>query len=249
VYKPAWLRRYSDKSEKQGYRKIHEFLTVMGIIKRCYSVLISEFYRLIEFEYHDICEDCSEEAAALEQLCCTQRAPACATRAHKLFPIELCIQWKRIDGGAVWVETKEFFSFPAAAAAFSSRRACAAAFKKMASQSESIKFIPGTNFIVDGFRIKGTARGGGKKTAATAADAAGAAAEPKRIYFLTHFHSDHYCGITSRWNHGVIYCSEATANLCKKKFKVSDDFLRPLDGTYVCVLYAVIFSAPFVSAS
>ncbi|VDO10090.1 unnamed protein product [Rodentolepis nana] len=36
-------------------------------------------------------------------------------------------------------------------------------------------------------------------------------------YFLTHFHSDHYIGLTSKFT-GTIYCSEVTAKLLKNKF-------------------------------
>lgn len=55
------------------------------------------------------------------------------------------------------------------------------------------KKIPGTDFVVDGFQYA--------KQSLT------------QNYFLTHFHSDHYGGIDSRWSAGVIYCSIPTANL------------------------------------
>lgn len=47
-------------------------------------------------------------------------------------------------------------------------------------------------------------------------------------YFLTHFHSDHYAGLSSRWKHGLIYCSEETARLVTKRLKVDPAWLRPL---------------------
>ena len=47
-------------------------------------------------------------------------------------------------------------------------------------------------------------------------------------YFLTHFHSDHYAGLSSRWKHGLIYCSEETARLVRKRLKVDPSWLRPL---------------------
>ena len=49
-----------------------------------------------------------------------------------------------------------------------------------------------------------------------------------RGYFLTHFHSDHYGGMTSNWNHGPIYCSLTTANLCRTHLGVDPKWLRPL---------------------
>lgn len=47
-------------------------------------------------------------------------------------------------------------------------------------------------------------------------------------YFLTHFHSDHYAGLSSRWEHGPIYCSEETARLVHKRLKVAREWIRPL---------------------
>jgi hypothetical protein len=39
-------------------------------------------------------------------------------------------------------------------------------------------------------------------------------------YFLTHFHSDHYMGLTKDFACGKIYCTTVTANLVKLKLKV-----------------------------
>lgn len=48
-------------------------------------------------------------------------------------------------------------------------------------------------------------------------------------YFLTHFHSDHYMGLTKDFNCGSIYCSPTTANLVKLKLKVHNQHLIALD--------------------
>lgn len=47
-------------------------------------------------------------------------------------------------------------------------------------------------------------------------------------YFLTHFHSDHYHGLTHAWNHGSIYCSRITANLVANRFNVDDRLIHVL---------------------
>ncbi|KAJ3360895.1 hypothetical protein GGF32_007939 [Allomyces javanicus] len=48
-------------------------------------------------------------------------------------------------------------------------------------------------------------------------------------YFLTHFHSDHYGGLSGTFTHGPIYCSTATAALVRHTFKrVRRDLVREL---------------------
>ncbi|WFD43964.1 DNA cross-link repair protein PSO2/SNM1 [Malassezia psittaci] len=50
-------------------------------------------------------------------------------------------------------------------------------------------------------------------------------------YVLTHFHADHYGGLTGRWDAGPIYCSPATARLVCTKLGVKKEYVHilPMD--------------------
>ncbi|KAL1855564.1 hypothetical protein Plec18167_004097 [Paecilomyces lecythidis] len=48
-------------------------------------------------------------------------------------------------------------------------------------------------------------------------------------YFLSHFHSDHYVGLTSSWRHGPIYCSRVTANLVRQQLRVDPKWIVDLE--------------------
>ncbi|KAL4786221.1 cytochrome P450-domain-containing protein [Aspergillus varians] len=47
-------------------------------------------------------------------------------------------------------------------------------------------------------------------------------------YFLSHFHSDHYMGLSKSWRHGPIYCSRATGNLVRQQLKVDPKWIVDL---------------------
>ena len=78
----------------------------------------------------------------------------------------------------------------------------------MASQVEGVKWVPGTRFLVDGFRFPSAAC---------------------RHYFLTHAHSDHTTGLSPTFSAGVIYCSHVTYRLLVHDMGMPPQVLRPLD--------------------
>ena len=71
------------------------------------------------------------------------------------------------------------------------------------------KIMPGFFIAVDAFRY-GAVKG-------------------QNAYFLSHFHSDHYVGLTSSWKHGPIYCSKVTGNLVRQQLRVDPKWVVDLD--------------------
>lgn len=71
------------------------------------------------------------------------------------------------------------------------------------------KIMPGMFICVDAFRY------GGVKDC--------------RAYFLSHFHSDHYIGLTSTWSHGPIYGSRVTNNLIRQQLRVDPKYVIDLE--------------------
>lgn len=65
------------------------------------------------------------------------------------------------------------------------------------------------NFLVDGFKFKSPAY---------------------KVYFLTHFHADHYNNLTKTFSFGKIYCSQITANLAVEKLGVDPNVFQIVEG-------------------
>ena len=51
---------------------------------------------------------------------------------------------------------------------------------------------------------------------------------PPRTFFLSHYHGDHYSGITDRWDRGVIHCSPITARLLLEIMAVAPRFVKAM---------------------
>ncbi|KAG2219689.1 hypothetical protein INT45_001861, partial [Circinella minor] len=53
-------------------------------------------------------------------------------------------------------------------------------------------------------------------------------------YFLSHYHSDHYHGLSSSWKHGTIYCSKITANFLRQELDINKKYIvaLPMDQDY-----------------
>jgi DNA cross-link repair 1A protein len=71
------------------------------------------------------------------------------------------------------------------------------------------KIMPGFSIAVDAFRY--------------------GAVEGSKAYFLSHFHSDHYIGLTANWTHGPIYCSKVTGSLVRNQLRTAAKYVIELE--------------------
>lgn len=76
------------------------------------------------------------------------------------------------------------------------------------------KIMPNFNICVDAFRY--------------------GAVKDCNAYFLSHFHSDHYIGLTASWRHGPIYCSKVTGSLVRNQLRTAAKWVVELEFNEPC---------------
>eukprot|EP00892_Ulva_mutabilis_P010311 jgi/Ulvmu1/7652/UM038_0081.1 len=89
----------------------------------------------------------------------------------------------------------------------------------MASQVEHIKWVPGTPFMVDGFRFQN---------------------ERCCHYFLTHSHGDHTTGLNKSFSAGKIYCTPITAKLLIEESGISAERITAVELDEPIVIHGCV---------
>jgi len=78
------------------------------------------------------------------------------------------------------------------------------------------------------------------------------------IHFLTHYHADHYEGMSPGWDYGPIYCSQITKNLIEYNFpnitnihtvEMNKRFVVPLNKDGTKTIHATFFDANHIPGS
>ncbi|KAL1855658.1 DNA cross-link repair protein PSO2/SNM1 [Diaporthe australafricana] len=138
-------------------------------------------------------------------------ARAAVARPGQANPIELGGGPSKNDGGSTTAFSKLMSGHAEDAAWATAAASENAARGKPAYQRTCpfYKIMPGFHICVDAFRY--------------------GAVDGCRAYFLSHFHSDHYIGLTANWTHGPIYCSKVTGSLVKSQLKTAEKYVVELE--------------------
>ncbi|KAG6007861.1 hypothetical protein E4U21_005449 [Claviceps maximensis] len=165
---------------------------------------------------HDIADSSSVQKEVEAAEISKRFARAAIPRPGQAIPFELDQNDDNDDKSSSKVSNKSAFSKLMSNKAEDSAWAVAAATENASRGRPAYertcpfyKIIPGFNICVDAFRygaVKGCA-----------------------AYFLSHFHSDHYIGLTAKWMHGPIYCSKVTGSLVKKQLRTAAKWVVELE--------------------
>ncbi|EAQ89357.1 hypothetical protein CHGG_05976 [Chaetomium globosum CBS 148.51] len=136
-------------------------------------------------------------------------AKAAVARPGQANPISLGAEAKEKSSNSAFTK---LMSGHAEDAAWSTAAAAETAARGMPAYKRTCPFyriMPGFSICVDAFRY--------------------GAVEGCQAYFLSHFHSDHYIGLTANWTHGPIYCSKVTGSLVKSQLKTAAKYVVELE--------------------
>ncbi|KAK5655414.1 hypothetical protein OQA88_5685 [Cercophora sp. LCS_1] len=139
-------------------------------------------------------------------------AKAAVPRPGQTNPISLGDDATAVASGSSKSAFTKLMSSHAEDAAWATAAAAETASRGMPAYKRTCPFykiMPGFFICVDAFRY--------------------GAVEGCNAYFLSHFHSDHYIGLTANWTHGLIYCSRVTGSLVKSQLRTAAKYVVELE--------------------